>query len=237
MKFNLWRMIAIVLALFFLLVVWYMREVNETVRKNNKLLITEKSTLEKKINDLYSQKDTLENKLAEAGKERESMVNKMAEYESSVKTFMEEAGKIKADLSAANENIHKKDSEIEALQKKIEGYEAEIAAVKVDMAKGVKGAKKNKAKANAIELPPITVTSDARKAEGKIIAIDEKYGFVVINIGKNSGVQEEDSLFVFRNKELLGRVIVEKVDNDVSVAKVLYRSLGDVVRRGDSVSY
>lgn len=234
MKFNLWRIISIVAVSCLMLVIWYLREVNDAVKQNNALLVAEKMNLEKKVNELYSRKTALESKLVETNNEKNALLNKIDEYQNNIKTFTDEIEQVKKDLAAANEGITKKNGEIASLTKKIEEYETRIASLKEELTLAPETKVKS---ASAVELAPITVTSKTKKVDGKILDVNKKYGFVVINVGRASGIQEDDTLFVFRNDNMLGKVVVEKADKDVSIAKVLYKSLADTVQRGDTISY
>lgn len=238
MKFNLWRIITIVAVSFLILIIWYLQELNESVKKNNALLVVEKTSLEKKINELYSQKAALESRLTETAKEKENLLNKAAEYEKNIKKFTDEIENIKGQLAAANDGITKKDTEIAALTKKISEYETSIASLKekISLLSDSESGKEMKSGSTA-EPAPITAASEAKRIDGKVIDVNKKYGFIVINIGRTSGIKKDDSLFVFRHDNMLGRVVVEKVGEEASIAKVLYKSLGDAVEKGDRISY
>jgi septal ring factor EnvC (AmiA/AmiB activator) len=70
---------------------------------------------------------------------------------------------------------------------------------------------------------------------GKVLITDPKWNFVVLNIGEEQGVQNHGELLVNRNGRLVGKVIVNTVHKDQSIANVMPGwELGEVME-GDQV--
>jgi hypothetical protein len=72
---------------------------------------------------------------------------------------------------------------------------------------------------------------------GKIIAVDPKYDFVVLNIGEDQGVKERGVLMVDRDGKLLGKVRIKSVLKDRCVANILPDWKNGEVMEGDEVLY
>jgi hypothetical protein len=71
---------------------------------------------------------------------------------------------------------------------------------------------------------------------GKIIVVDPKWDFVVLNIGEDQGVKPEGELLVSREGKLVAKVIVRTVEKDRSIANLVPGwKLGDMFE-GDEVS-
>ena len=72
--------------------------------------------------------------------------------------------------------------------------------------------------------------------EGKIVAVDPKWNFVVLNVGESQGVLENGELLVSRDGKLVAKVIVRSVQKDYSIANLVPNwRLGDVIE-GDAVT-
>ena len=72
--------------------------------------------------------------------------------------------------------------------------------------------------------------------KGKIVAVDPKWDFVVLDIGDDQGVKENGELLVSRDGKLVAKVIVRSLDKDRCIANVVPGwKLGDVIE-GDEVS-
>jgi capsular polysaccharide biosynthesis protein len=72
--------------------------------------------------------------------------------------------------------------------------------------------------------------------KGKIVAVDPKWDFVVLNIGEDQGVLEDGEMLVSRDGKLVAKVIVRSIQKGHSIANVVpgWR-LGDMVE-GDEVT-
>ena len=72
---------------------------------------------------------------------------------------------------------------------------------------------------------------------GKVLVVDPKYDFVVLNVGGNQGVVENGRLLVNRDGKLVARLRVTKVEPDRSIANVMPDWKQAEVMEGDQVLY
>ncbi|MBI4598351.1 MAG: hypothetical protein HY737_08140 [Candidatus Omnitrophica bacterium] len=72
-------------------------------------------------------------------------------------------------------------------------------------------------------------------SDGQVVVVNREYDFIVMNLGKNQGLIVGQEFQVMRNREVLGRVKVEKVYDELSAAAILPNSKKDSIREGDSV--
>jgi hypothetical protein len=70
---------------------------------------------------------------------------------------------------------------------------------------------------------------------GKVIAVDPKWGFVVLNLGQPEEVRPTWTFLVSRDHKLIGKVRITSVVNDRSIANVLPGWQLDELREGDVV--
>jgi hypothetical protein len=91
------------------------------------------------------------------------------------------------------------------------------------------------------ELAKITGTEDyvvklRADLKGKILVVDPKWDFVVLNIGEDQGVLEDGELLVSRDGKLVAKVIVRSIEKDRCIANIVPGwKLGEVIE-GDEVS-
>jgi hypothetical protein len=79
-----------------------------------------------------------------------------------------------------------------------------------------------------VKLPP--------ELHGKILTVDPKWDFVVLNIGEDQGVISDGELLVSRSGKLVGKVVVRSVEKDRCIANLVPGwKLGDFIE-GDEVS-
>ncbi len=73
--------------------------------------------------------------------------------------------------------------------------------------------------------------------KGRIIAVDPKYDFVVLDIGEDKGVLERGEMLINRNGKLVGKIRIAAVQANQSIANVLPTWKQDEVQEGDQVLY
>ena len=75
--------------------------------------------------------------------------------------------------------------------------------------------------------------------KGKIVAVDPKFDFVVLDVGVEQGAKERGEMLINRNGELIGKIRITAVEPNRSIANILpgwKRSDKDVME-GDQVFY
>jgi septal ring factor EnvC (AmiA/AmiB activator) len=72
-------------------------------------------------------------------------------------------------------------------------------------------------------------------ADGQVVVINREYDFIVMNLGRNHGIAVGQEFQIGRGAEVLGRVKVEKVYDELSAAAILPDSKKNSIREGDSV--
>jgi hypothetical protein len=71
---------------------------------------------------------------------------------------------------------------------------------------------------------------------GRILVVDPKWDFVVLNIGENQGVLPEGELLVSREGKLVAKIIVRSVEGNRCIANIMPGwKLGEVIE-GDEVT-
>jgi hypothetical protein len=75
--------------------------------------------------------------------------------------------------------------------------------------------------------------------EGKILAVNPSWNFVVISLGDRNGVMNNGELLIKRGDQLIGKVRITSVEPSTSIADIVVNSVrsGLSVMPGDSVIY
>ena len=75
--------------------------------------------------------------------------------------------------------------------------------------------------------------------EGTITAVNQDWGFVVVNIGKNQGVSADSELIVMRAGEIVGKLAITSIEPRLTVADIRYDTLKDgaTILPGDVVIF
>src|SRR5205809_3582137 len=146
---------------------------------------------EKRANDLATQKDKLT-------QERNDSQAELAKWKASGLTLEKIQATIVEDKKLVAENNGLKE-ENKVLGRKLVTVESELAYFT--------GADKK------VQLPP--------GLKGKIIAVDPKYEFVVLDIGETQGVLKRGEMLINRSGRLVAKVRILSVETNRSVANVL----------------
>ena len=157
--------------------------------------------------------DELSDKLAKATSEREDAQAKIAAYEATSMT-PEQVGKLSRLLKSAQEAVEVANEEKTVLQRTINRLQTRLAKYEGPD-------------------PTIRLRADLK---GKILVVDPKWDFVVLNIGQDQGILEYGELLVSREGKLVAKVIVRSVEKDRCIANVVPGwKLGEVIE-GDEVT-
>ena len=157
--------------------------------------------------------DDLSDKLAKTTQEREDAQTKLAAYVATGETA-EQVGKLSRALKDSQEALEVMNEEKTVLQRAVTRLTTRLAKYEGPD-------------------PTIRLRADLR---GKILVVDPKWDFVVLNIGQDQGVLEEGELLVSRDGKLVAKVKVSSVEKNRCIANVVPGwKLGEVIE-GDEVS-
>ncbi len=86
-----------------------------------------------------------------------------------------------------------------------------------------------------IELERIVIKQVSDALVGKVIKVDKKYAFVVLDLGNRDNLKVVDILSVYRGDRFIGKVRVERLEDDRSAASILPEWQNVQFREGDRV--
>ena len=86
-----------------------------------------------------------------------------------------------------------------------------------------------------VELEKIVVAPVKAAPEGRVVMVDTETEFVIVNLGANHGIKEEQVLAVSRGEDQLGEIKVTRVQPEMSAADFIPPLTSRQVRKDDSV--
>jgi tetratricopeptide (TPR) repeat protein len=188
----------------------------EDLKQANQELTDAKTEDAKAVATAAEQKkraDDLSDKLAKTTQEREDVAAKLSAY---VATGIpvEQVGKLSRALKDAQEAIEVANEEKIVLQRAVSGLKTRLAKYEG-------------------EDTTVRLRADLK---GKILVVDPKWDFVVLNIGQDQGVLEDGELLVSRDGRLVAKVVVRSLEKDRCIANIVPGwKLGEMIE-GDEVS-
>ena len=185
--------------------------------KQTQQQLADAQTAEKKAEDVAAAQtkraDDLSDKLAKATQDRDAAQSALAAYTVSGLSS-EQVATLGKSLKKAQDTIDAINGEKVVLQRTINRLNARL--------------ERYEGTNTIVMLPP--------DLHGKIVVVDPKWDFVVVNIGDDQGVKENGELLVSRDGRLVAKLIVRTVEKDRSIANVVRGwNLGEIIE-GDVVS-
>ena len=188
--------------------------------------------------------------------------------ESQAATLKAEADTAKKNASDVTAKLAAKEGDVTKQLNEIKAKDAEISKLKSDAASATAAPKvsssNNEDKARIGELESVSkqletdlnnaraklevlerkqkdsAASTARKnLFGRILAVNQAWNFVVLNIGDRSGILTNTELLVKRGSTMIGKVRITTVEPSTSIAEIIPNSLtrGISIQPGDDVIY
>ena len=178
---------------------------------------------------------------------RQDLENTRAELEST-KAQLEDA---RTQIVQLNETIRAKDQELEEKSNVIAGLEdekASLTAQVADLTAQIAGLQDQVAQLeedkSVLEVQLEKCDKELHKeitmkpgTTGTIVYANKDWNFVVIDIGSNDGVQSTAEMIIHRGEEMIGKIKISAVRDDVSIAEVLADYQKATVKEGDHVLF
>ena len=147
--------------------------------------------------------------------EQEELVKQIREKDEEIKK-LDEQNKVLAD-------------KLDRLYKTTQSKIGEINAAKTALEETVSSARaKIDEEWNLVNLGSISMNQDPRKAskkEGRILALNNEHGFVVVNLGKTDDLINETALQIRKNDEIIATLSILEIRDDMSACNI--KSLKD----------
>ncbi len=157
--------------------------------------------------------DEISDKLVKTTQERDDAQNELASYKISGLTA-EQVSKLGKSLKDAQATIEAVNEEKTVLQRTILRLQTRLARYE----------------------GPETDIKLRADLKGKILVVDPKWDFVVLDIGEDQGVLQDGEMLVSRDGKLVAKVVVRTVEKDRSIANVVPGWKLSELIEGDEVS-
>ena len=163
-------------------------------------LASSKVSLATKTQEADTLKATLAGKAAELDQAKSDRDTAQLEIKS-FKDALEKAGlKDISNVDQLRDKIAAQTEENEILGKQLNGVRSESATLKQHI---------------------VELTSTPANLRGQVAAVQDTWGFVVLNVGREQRVQPNSDFVVFRNDKMVTKVQVRTVGETTSVAEIL----------------
>jgi len=194
--------------------------------------------------------------LAQAEKEKADLTGKLDASQQEIAALRQRAAGMQTNSNppapgntAPAENAPNADlqSQVDDLRRQLEGAEKEKALLAEKLQDGqqhpaqVKEASKAETRKRRETASVQRQGSSSRRAgvHGTVLAYNQAYNFVVLNLGARNGVEPNSEMLVLRDGTLIGKIRISSVEPATAIGDIMSNSLarGVQVQPGDSVIY
>ena len=232
------------------------REKRQAKEKELHLALAENDDLKSRVDEIQQQKSKVEGDLtnvrteltqlqtdlAKAVKAQETLTQSIYDREKEIARLTKELDSARGDakqattklaeLKAQHEEAQRQLSDLGRAKSELESKVMELSSQPtVELDKVTVG---SNAVPTSGAVMPVSVSAEP-STNGQVVVINRDYDFIVMNLGKNHGLLIGQEFQVVRGAEILGKVKVEKVYDELSAATILPDSKKDIIREGDTV--
>ncbi len=183
---------------------------------------TDQEAAEKTSKDWQDKYGTLEGELTKLRGQYETIGTQIASKDqviAQLTTQLDEANKSKSDAVSAKDAAETK---LLDTQSRLSSAEKNLVDLEKQYIQKVKELEEAKGKLSMV--PPDAIPAEARAVkavDGKVLAVSKVMNLLIVNIGKERGVEVGDQFTVYRGDKFVGKIQVEKADKDWSSARMI----------------
>jgi septal ring factor EnvC (AmiA/AmiB activator) len=192
-------------------------------------LATEQSEKARVQGELATTKTTLETTKGELDRTKMDLATKTQEADAAQKQVMDVTASLEKEKTA-HQTLISQNLKFVKLNMTVEQIEKTIADLKTRTVERDVFTKENKVlkdtigklQSQIVQLSPPTVKPKLPEGlTGKVISVDPKYDFVVLNIGAQNGVLSRGEMVISRDGQLVGKIEIAGVETDHCFANVI----------------
>ncbi len=183
---------------------------------------TAQAEAEKTSKDWQEKFGTLETQLAALRATYDTISNQIAAKDqviAQLTTQLDEASKAKTEAVTARDAAETK---LLDTQSRLSSAEKNLVDLEKQYIQKVKELEESKGKLSMV--PPDAIPAEARgvkAVDGKVLAVSKVMNLLIVNVGKERGVEVGDQFTVYRGDKFVGKIQVEKADKDWSSARMI----------------
>ena len=189
--------------------------------------------------------------LAQAENEKADLKGKLDASQQEIAVLLQRAAAAGTDSNptpAANTQSGDLQSQVDDLRRQLEGAEKEKALLAEKLQDEQQGPAEVKEAPKAETKKRRETATGQRKGSGSshragvhgtVLAYNQAYNFVVLNLGARNGVEPNSEMLVLRDGTLIGKIRISSVEPATAIGDIMTNSLarGVQVQPGDSVIY
>ena len=214
------------------------KSAKEAVENELRDIQAAKAKIETDYYNLKTEAQSLSAQIEEEKKGKEELARAVSDKQTEVSQLKQGLDQARNDSTSLNQQLARAQADLNELQKELQSVKEAKAALEeqttqsaqqsVDLQKVVV----NKSDGTALQG---AMAPSGPNLSGQVLVVNREFDFVVVNLGKNNGMQVGQMFEVYRDNDVLGRVKVEKVYDALSACAIQPDAKKDQLREGDKV--
>lgn len=173
--------------------------------------------------------------LSKQVEDREQEIARLNKDLDQAKTQQKQASDQVAEMQADRDRVKQQLAELEKTKGDLEAKIAQMSErPTVELDKVVVGDSQT-IPSGTVLAPGVSSAGASSSSNGQVVVVNREYDFIVMNLGKNHGLSIGQEFKIVRGSEVLGKVKVEKVYDELSAAAILPESKKESIKEGDAV--
>jgi cell shape-determining protein MreC len=216
-------------------------------------LRTRQRVSEMKLSDALKRSSEIDKKLQEANYQIDYLNKELEKEKTSQQDMLKETEQLRNVLKqkeAAEGDLRERLTQSQTKSKNLESQLAQLESEKATLTNRI--IELEDGASQGVELGEIVVGPQATAAgvvpgpesiqkipitslQAKVLVVNKKYNFAVIDLGSRDGVKFNDTFSVYHGNNYIGDIRVEKVHESMSAAGFLTSAIIDKIKEGDKV--
>ena len=210
-----------------------------------------KARVEEEVSNVRKELTQAQEELVKAAKAQETLARDVEDRQQEIARLSQELQQTKSQsaemtnqlsvLQSERDTVKQRLADLEKAKSELEAKVMELSdrpTVELDkvlVTSPAAGMPARGSSATAGVVMPVSTGAAPRTSDGQVVVINREYDFIVMSLGRNQGLSVGQEFQVVRGSEVLGRVKVEKVYDELSAAALLPESKKNTIREGDLV--
>lgn len=191
-----------------------------------------------RCDQLFQTKETLKQTRDELTATQQELARTRQELDAArqeIAGLNEQVAQKNSQIAQARQKISEINSQIEELNRQLNDQKEQIAQLERSKAELAEAKHRLEDALAPFLPPPIPSRHMIRNLRGQVLLADPQWNFVVLDIGKNAGVQKNTTLLVHRGDQMIARIRISDVRDELSVGDIDREWMREPVQPGDRV--
>jgi hypothetical protein len=154
---------------------------------------------------------------------------------SELQKYIEEMSKTPANPNPGAPSVAELQAQLDDARKQLEGAEHE----KTFLTEKLQPATRQQTRGSEVMVQERRAPTVRPSVRGTVLAVNQAYNFVVLNLGDRQGLEPNAEMLVLRDSTIIGKIRISSVEPSTAIGDILGTSLarGVQVQPGDTVIY